>query len=94
MSFYYAISGLVNAIGSAFIGLFVYLGNRRNNINKIFGLLCLSIVLWSFPYYLWQISTTTESALFWSRLLMVGAIFIPITYLHFVLIFLNLHATS
>jgi len=88
---FYAITGLVNAIGSIFLGLFVYLKNKKELLNKTFGLMCLSIVLWSFPYYLWQISNTAESALFWSRALMVGAIFIPVTYLHFVFVFLNLH---
>ena len=88
---FYAITGLINAVGSAFLGLFVYLKNRKENINKTFGLLCLSIVLWSFPYYIWQLSNTEKTALFWSRVLMVGAIFIPVTYLHFVFTFLGLY---
>ena len=88
---FYAITGLINSIGSAFLGLFVYLKNRKENVNKTFGLLCLSIVLWSFPYYIWQLSKTEGAALFWSKALMVGAIFIPVTYLHFVFCRLNLH---
>jgi len=88
---FYAITGLINALGSAFLGFFVYLKNRKNKINQTFGLLCLSIVLWTFPYCVWQISTTEKSALFWSRALMVGAIFIPVTYLHFVSTFLGLY---
>jgi len=88
---FYAITGLINAVGSAFLGLFVYSKNRKENINKTFGLLCLSIVLWSFPYYIWQLSNTEKIALLWSRVLMVGAIFIPVTYLHFVFTFLGLY---
>ena len=88
MSFF-AISGLLNAIISSFFGVFVYLKNRGNKINQTFALMCLSIVLWSFPYYLWQIATNEKSALLWSRGLMIGAIFIPVTYLHFILSFLE-----
>ena len=88
---FYAITGLINSIGSAFLGLFVYSKNKKENVNKTFGLLCLSIVLWSFPYYIWQLSRTEKAALFWSRALMIGAIFIPVTYLHFVFCRLNLH---
>jgi signal transduction histidine kinase len=94
MSFYYAITGLVNAIGSVLLGLFIYLKNRKDKINQTFGLLCLSIALWSFPYYIWQISNTERAAFFWSRALMVGAIFIPVTYLHFVFTFLETYRSK
>jgi len=87
---FYAITGLINAIGSIFVGLFVYSQNRKNEINKVFALLCLSIVIWSLPYFLWQMSTKASTALFWSRALMIGAIFIPITFYHFILVFLDL----
>jgi len=86
---FYAISGLINALGSGFVGLFVWLKNRKKRLNQAFALMCLSIVVWSFSYFLWQMSTTKESALFWTRALMAGSIFIPVTYLHFILIFLK-----
>ncbi|MBZ9578726.1 hypothetical protein KJA14_02645 [Patescibacteria group bacterium] len=88
---YFVITGLINAIGSVFFGLYVYLKNPKANLNKTFGLFCLSVAVWSSFYCVWQISTTEESALFWSRALMAGAIFIPVTYLHFILVFLDLH---
>lgn len=87
---FYAITGLINSIGTVFLGLLVYLKNKKDNVNKTFGLLCLSIVLWSFPYYFWQNSQTSSVALFWSRFLMVGAILIPVTYLHFIFTLLGL----
>ncbi len=39
---------------------------------------------------MWQIARDTQLALFWSRFLMAGAIFIPVFYLHFVILFLEL----
>lgn len=87
--FFYAIAGLINAVTSTFLGFLVYFKNKKVNTNKIFTLFCLSIAIWGYAYFAWQISTTKEIALFWSRALMVGAIFMPITYFHFVLAFLG-----
>lgn len=89
--FFYAIAGLINAITSAFLGFFVYFKNQKANVNRIFVLFCLSIAIWGYAYFVWQISTAKEAALFWVRALMVGAIFMPITYFHFITVFLNIH---
>ena len=86
---FYAITALINAIVGSLIGPFVYFKNRKGVINKTFALFCLTIVIWSYSYFFWQISTTETAALFWSRALMIGAIFIPISYLHFILGLLN-----
>jgi len=88
---FFALSGLINALSSGFVGLLVYLKNRKETLNKIFGLMCLSIAVWGFSYFVWQMSTTKESALYWARALMAGSIFIPVTYLHVVLVLLDLH---
>jgi len=86
---FYALIALINALASSILGIFVYFKNRKQIINKIFALFCLSVAVWSYPYFIWQISTTESAALFWSRALMVGAIFIPICYFHFILELLN-----
>ena len=88
MSFY-AITGLVNAITATFLGFFVYLKNRKENANKTFARFCIAVAVWSYSYFIWQISTTYETALFWSRALMTGSIFIPITLFHFGITFLD-----
>ncbi|MHA1228838.1 MAG: histidine kinase N-terminal 7TM domain-containing protein, partial [Candidatus Hodarchaeales archaeon] len=84
---YAAVTGILNAISSSILGLFVFLKNPRHSINRTFGIFCFFLAFWSYSYFFWQISSTEEMALFWSRLLMAGAIFIPITYLHFVFSF-------
>lgn len=86
---FYAITGAINAIAGATIGLFVYLKNRKADTNRRFALFCLSAAVWSFAYFFWQVAQTKEMALFWARGLMAGAIFIPITYFHFVVAFLQ-----
>jgi signal transduction histidine kinase len=86
---FYAITGLINGIVGSFLGLFVYSKNKKALTNRTFGLFCLAVSVWSYSYYLWQISTTEKAALFWSKGLMAGAIFIAIFYFHFVLGFIK-----
>lgn len=90
MSFF-AFSGLFNFIVSFFLGAFI--GARtKNRETLIFSLCAFSVAFWSFGYYMWQeqqSSGTEELALSWCRFLMAGAIFIPITYFHYIVAFVN-----
>ena len=47
------------------------------------------VTLWSWCYFFWQISSNAERALFWCRMLMAPAIFIPVAYLHHISLLLN-----
>jgi len=87
---FFAFSGFLNFIVSIFLGALVYLKGREKIENKTFALFAFSVAFWSFGYFFWQISTEETSALFWSKFLMAGAIFIPIFYFHFIVSFLNL----
>ena len=82
---FYALTALINACVATILGSFVYFKKQKGTANKIFGLVCFFVAIWSYSYFFWQISTTRETALFWSRNLMTGAIFITICYFHFVL---------
>ena len=79
----YAVSALINAIISIVLGFFVLSKNPKGKMHIGFFLFTLSMFIWSLPYYLWQTSNDPQMALLWCRVLMAGAIFIPITYLHF-----------
>jgi diguanylate cyclase (GGDEF)-like protein len=88
---YYSISPLLNAI----VSLFCYIYLFKNKMSKplkarTLQFFILSIFFWSINYFFWQISGDEKTALFLCRLLMVGAIFIPVTFLHFVITFLEL----
>ena len=87
---FYAISGLINAVASSALGLFVYLKNIKNSINKKYSLFCLSVTIWSYCYFFWQISDNNQTALFWCRALMAGAIFIPVCFFDFTVTWLNI----
>jgi signal transduction histidine kinase len=89
---YYALSGLVNFLTSIVLGSYLFIRGRSPTI-RMFGAWCLSVAGWSFGYYRWQVSTTPEQALLWTKVLMAFAITIPVFILHFTIRFLGqLHA--
>ncbi len=85
----FAISALINVATSSVVGTIVFFSNLKNKANKVFALFAAAIAAWSLCYYFWQISITAETALFWSRGLMYGAILIPFFYFHFTTIFIK-----
>jgi signal transduction histidine kinase len=90
MNFFVVLNFLV-AISSIGFGLFVYINNTKSLVNKAFFGHTIAIFLWSFPYAIWLLQNTPKDALFWSRMLNFGAIFIPVTFFHWVLAFLHKH---
>ncbi|MEE8114949.1 MAG: GAF domain-containing protein, partial [Nitrososphaerales archaeon] len=88
MSFY-AISGLINGITSTLVGIYVFTRDIKNRKYQTYGLFCLSLSVWSYGYFFWQVSQNDADALLWSRVLMTGAIFIPVTNFHHIIEFLS-----
>ena len=88
-SFYYPVSGLINALTSIILGIFVLSRDRRSIIYITYSLFCLSIAVWSGFYFAWLTTDSIALALLYSRSLMAGAIFIPIFYLHHICSLLN-----
>ncbi|HZN45265.1 MAG TPA: ATP-binding protein [Nitrospiraceae bacterium] len=86
---FFAFSGLINALAATFLGIVVYVRDARSPRNKIYGLYCLSIAVWSFFYCAWQLAESSSLALSFVRLLMAGAILIPILYFHHTVTFLD-----
>ncbi|MFH0854889.1 MAG: histidine kinase dimerization/phospho-acceptor domain-containing protein, partial [bacterium] len=87
---YYVISAFVNAFISLLLGIFVFLKNKRSRLNRSFVFWCLTVASWSTFYFIWQLETDKTLALLWTRLLMVGAIWVPIAYFKVVLVFLDI----
>ncbi|MCX5715539.1 MAG: ATP-binding protein [Candidatus Omnitrophica bacterium] len=87
---FFSFSALLNAITSLVLGAFVFIKNKKDARNITFGLMCLSIFVWSAFYFLWQISTAEYPALIFTRGLMAGSIFIPIFYVHLIFVLFNI----
>ena len=85
----YAISALVNVATSLVLGFLIIFENPRNRINQLFVLFAISVVVWSYSYFCWQIAVDPTTALFWVHMLMAGAIFIPFFYFHFIVRFID-----
>ncbi len=81
---YLIISSFLNFLGALLLAFAVVLRGRKNRLNLRFGVFAWSIAAWSAGYFLWQISKDAERALLFSRVLMIGAYFVPVTFLHFV----------
>ena len=90
MTFYIWIS-LISGIVFTIFGLFVYFQNRKRLTNKLFGLLTFALAIWAYSYWIWLRAEGATSALFWSRMLNFGATLVPVFYLHWILVLLNLH---
>ncbi|MFA5742775.1 MAG: histidine kinase N-terminal 7TM domain-containing protein [Candidatus Paceibacterota bacterium] len=89
---YFAATALINTVFSVFLGAVVYFKNRKEDLNKIFVLFCLSVASWAGLYFLWIVlGTSHDTALFFGKALNMAAIFIPITYFHFVALLLGIY---
>ncbi len=84
MRTYLILSSFLNFVAGLVLAFAVVLRGRENRLNRRFGVFAVSVGLWSAGYLMWQLSDTAPAALFLTRLLMVAAYFVPVTFLHFV----------
>jgi len=70
-------------------GIFVYFKDWKSLQNRIWFLLCLSVTVWQLGRYMTAIQIDESRALFWCKVLYVGAIFIPALSMHFITALLN-----
>jgi PAS domain S-box-containing protein len=88
---YYSLSALINCLTSFVLGSYVLYKNRKAPLNIAFSFFVFSTGAWALCYFFWQLSLDGASALFWCRGLMVGAIFVPVSFFHFILILLRIY---
>lgn len=97
MNFYeinYLGSYAFTAIVLFFLAIFVYVRNRNNLTNITFSLYSMCLSWWSFFSMLMLISSSEKDATFWDKICLLGVVFIPTTFLHFVLCFQNAIASK
>ena len=86
---FYAFSSLINGLSATALGILVYVRSSKDPKHLTYSLFCLTVSIWSFASFGWHVTESRDLAFLFTRLLMAGAIFIPITYLHHVLIVLD-----
>ena len=82
---FYAFSGLLTGLAATVSGILVFGKNPSNLKHRAYALYCLAASIWGYGYGAWHLSSSQEEAMFFVRLLMVGAIFLPVTYVFHVL---------
>jgi len=87
----YAATSAVNALTSFVLGLFIMLKNPRSKLNQLWWWMSLAIAVWAtFLSISFGTSPYNYSlALFSIRVAEMAAIFIPLLYLHFIVVFLG-----
>jgi GGDEF domain-containing protein len=81
---------LFNALSAAFFGFYVYNKNKNKLIRRNFVFMSVFIALWSAGLFLCHLTKDINISLYFNRFMVHGgAIFIPIAYLRFMLIYLE-----
>ena len=87
---FYALTAIITFMSSLVLGIFVYVWDRRNSVNRIFALLSLSIAVFTLGQFMREIAPTKAFALFWGgNILFSGLILVPVFFLHFVFTLTN-----
>ncbi len=77
----HALSGFLIGLVAIISGLLVFVKNPSHPKHQAYAFYVLAAAIWGFGYGAWQISSSQETALFFVRLLMIGAIALPGTFL-------------
>ena len=85
----YALFPTITSVLFLFMGLFVYLKNKKQLINQVYLLFCLSVFLWLFPFSLMYWSRNIITAYHYAKIGFIGVLTIPICMFYFVAVFLN-----
>ena len=80
----YAISSLMALITNLALGIFVYLKNKANWINKLCSLFFLSISLWIVGCFTESLTQSRDIALFVDKILYTGLAIMPALSTHFI----------
>jgi len=86
---YYISSLLSSAAASAAMGIFVFLQGRKKLPNIFLALLSAAVCGWCFGQFMGEVVASRQAVLFWTRVNIASAIFIPLFYLHFILVFVK-----
>jgi len=91
MSFFtlYTIPPFLSSVLFLTLGIFIYLNNRKSNVNITFALICFVTFWWQFSWFILFNIQSEVLANYLVKIGYVGIIFIPIFCFHFILSFLR-----
>ena len=77
-------ASLMTAIITLALGFFVFFKGSKSPVNRTWLALSLSVSIWCFSIFFLQHSPNKTHALFWIRIMYIGAAAVPPFFLHFV----------
>lgn len=86
---FYIVSQLINFLTSLGLGFFVIYKSPGSKVNRTFAFFCFSVAQWSLFFLIWLSVDSKALAEFFLRSCMLGVIFMPSVFTHFVTRFLN-----
>lgn len=87
---FFGFSGILIGVTSCALAIVVFLHNRRQSLNQVWALFALSVATWGVGAYMISRAQVVEEALLWWRFTHIGIILIPVFFVHFVYIFLDI----
>jgi hypothetical protein len=82
---WYVTAGIANVATGAVLFLLALLKKNKTSADKIFILFCGAILQFTVFHLFWQMAIGYSSGAFFGRYLMLGPIFIPILFFHYIL---------
>jgi len=84
----FSLSGLLIAASSGFMALVMFV-SERSRLHVLWGVFCISVFVWGIGGFFIGAAKDVAVADHWWRLTHIGVAFIPVLFLHFVLVFLK-----
>lgn len=86
----FTISSILIAITNIFLGFFILWRSEDKHIKYIWSIFCFLVAMWGIGGYKISTVTSEEEASFWWQIAIIGPIFVPVLYYHFIFAFLQL----
>lgn len=81
---WYPLTTLAAALINLVLAVFIYVRGQGKRINILFANLLTAITIWVTASFVVNIANNAEVGLLWNRLMHIGAIMVPPTFIHFV----------
>lgn len=91
----FAIASFATAFLTVVLGILVSRTTTNHELKQPWVFFSISVAIWSFGFGMVTIAIDAQSALFWATVVQnPGAIFVPITFLRFIVVYLNRWTTT
>ncbi len=76
---------LMSALLVLYLASFTYVQNKKERVNQLFALFCVTIAVWMFGSFMQFTIPSYDGSVFWGRFVYIGIVFMPSLVYHFAL---------